>query len=135
MKYSELNNRIKTVVEKAENLAITGISNDIDISPFLVYGGNSDKIKRLIVDSIDEAIDLTEEELEELEEETNTVVLTFKDKISLKDGTFDSIIYQIYDTDEDDGYSFGQIYKIENGKIVFLNEKVFLGKIRNLLIF
>lgn len=135
MEYSNLSKRIKVVVEKVENLVITELVDNSDYNPFLIYGEDSDKIKRLMVNSIDEAIELAEDEIEIIEDNTKTIVLTFKDKIALNDGIFDTIIYQIYDIDEIDGYSFGQIYNIENDEMVFLNKKIFLGKIRNPLAF
>ena len=73
------------------------------------------------------------EEIESLDEET--VVLIYKDVIKLNDGSFDGIISQIYNVDEDSGYSFGLLYKLEDHKISFLNKRVFLGDVRNCLIY
>ena len=135
MKYSELSDRIKSAIEKVENIATEEIAGNSVFHPFLFYKGKVNNLRRLMVDSIDEAIDLTEELIQDIEEDIDIVILTFKDKIELNDGIFDAIIYQIYDTDEDNGYSYGQIYEIKDGKIVFFNKKIFLGNIRNLLIF
>ena len=55
-------------------------------------------------------IDIALEEIENLEKET--VVLIYKDVIKLNYGSFDGIISQIYNVDEDSSYSFGLLYKI-----------------------
>jgi hypothetical protein len=76
---------------------------------------------------------MAEEEIEDLDEET--VVLIYQNKIQLNDGNFDAIVSQIYNVEEDSGYSFGLIYKIEDAKIKFLNSRIFLGNVRNCLVF
>ena len=73
------------------------------------------------------------EEIEGMDEET--VVLIFKEIIELNDGSFDAIVSQVYNVDEDSAYSFGLLYKIEDNKIIFLNKRVFLGEVRNCLIY
>jgi len=131
MKFEELETKLQSAIEKAEEIAIENIQLGIDFSPFIVF--EEKEIKKFKADSLDDAIDKALEEIESLEEET--VVLVYKDVIKLNDGCFDGIISQIYNVDEDSGYSFGLLYKIENDKISFLNKRVFLGDVRNCLIF
>lgn len=118
-------------IEKAEDIAVESISNNIDFAPYIYYGIK--KIKRMNGDSLGESIKLAEEEIDNMDDET--VVLVFQDLVKLNDGSFNAIISQIYNQDEDYGYSFGLIYRIENGMIKFLNKRVFLGNIRNCLVF
>jgi hypothetical protein len=91
------------------------------------------EIKKFKADSLEDAIDIALGEIESLEEVT--VVLIYKDVIKLNDGSFDGIVSQIYNVDEDSGYSFGLLYKIEGNKISFLNKRVYLGDVRNCLVF
>lgn len=135
MIYNDLNDKLKIKIENAEKLAIESISNNNTFSPYIVYGKDMKKIKRLISNSIDEAIDIAEVVIDEISDETETAILVYKDKIKLNDGTFNAIICQVYDDDEESGYSFGQIYKIINSKLSFSNERIFLGEIRNLILF
>ena len=135
MKYKELKKDIKNTIEKAEEIAIKNLSEDIEFSPYYIYGENSNKLKKLIASNIEEALEIAEETIEEIDDETETVVLIYKEKVKLNDGTFDAIVSQVYNIDEDSGYSFGLLYKYSNNKIEFLNERVFLGNIRNLFMF
>lgn len=131
MEYSNLRDELKHAVEIAEELAIESIKNNVDFSPYIFSGDK--QIRRFFSDSLEDAIENAIEEIENMEEET--VVLIFKDTIALKDGSFDAIVSQIYNDDEDFGHSFGLLYKIEDNTIKFLNKRVFLGEIRNCLIF
>ncbi|MDO3425579.1 hypothetical protein QWT87_11830 [Chryseobacterium sp. APV1] len=131
MEFEELEQELQSEIEKAEEIAIENIQNGVDFSPFIYFGEKN--IKKLKADSLDEAIEMAEEEIEDIEEET--VVLIYKNNIQLNDGNFDAIVSQVYNVDEDSGYSFGLVYKIEDNKIKFLNKRVFLGNIRNCLIF
>jgi len=131
MKFEELEITLQSEVEKAEEIAIKYIQDGINLPPFIIFGEK--EIKKFKADSQDDAIDMALEEIEGLEEET--VILIYKDVIKLNDGSFDGIVSQIYNVDEDFGYSFGLLYKIEDNKISFLNERVYLGDVRNCLIF
>ncbi|NTD97592.1 hypothetical protein G6M26_08765 [Agrobacterium tumefaciens] len=131
MEFEELETKLQSAIEKAEEIAIENIQVGIDFSPYIVF--EEKEIKKFKADSLDDAVDMALEEIESLEEET--VVLIYKDVIKLNDGSFDGIISQIYNVDEDSGYSFGLLYKLEDNKISFLNKRVFLGDVRNCLIF
>ncbi|MCX2429426.1 hypothetical protein [Pedobacter sp. GR22-10] len=131
MEFEELETKLQSAIEKAEEVAIENIQVGIDFSPFIIF--DEKEIKKFKADSLDDAIDMALEEIGSLEEET--VVLIYKDVIKLNDGSFDGIISQIYNVDEDSGYSFGLLYKLEDNKISFLNKRVFLGDVRNCLIF
>lgn len=135
MKYNDLNDKLKLKIENAEKIAIESIRDNNNFSPYIVYGKDMHKIKRLISNSIDETIDTAEETIDEICDETETAILVYKDMVKLNDGTFDAIILQVYDDEEESGYSFGQLYKIIDSKISFLNERIFLGDIRNLILF
>lgn len=135
MKYKELKKDIKNTIEKAEEIAIKNLSEGIEFSPYYIYGENSNKLKKLIAGNIEEALEIAEETIEEIDDDTETVVLIYKEKVKLNDGTFDAIVSQVYNIDEDSGYSFGLLYKYLNNKFEFLNERVFLGNIRNLFMF
>ncbi len=119
------------MVEQAEEIAIGYIKNGIKFHPYIFT--QDKKIEKILCDSLDEAIDEAVEKIEAMNDET--VVLIFYDKISLKDGNVDTIVSQIYNEDEDKGYSFGLGYKIEDGNIQFLNRRIYLGDIRNCLVY
>jgi hypothetical protein len=131
MEFEELETKLQSAIKKAEEIAIENIQAGIDFSPFIIF--EEQEIKKFKADSLDDAIDMALEEIESLEAET--VVLIYKDVIKLNDGSFDGIISQIYNVEEDSGYSFGLLYKIEDNKISFLNKRVSLGDVRNCLIF
>ncbi|WP_312076434.1 hypothetical protein [Chryseobacterium sp.] len=131
MEFKELSNKLQAFTIDAEEYAIKAIQENIKFSPYIFLG--SRKMKKIIAENLDEVVEIATEEIEELEEET--VVLIYHDKVKLNDGEFDGIISQIYDIDEDSAYSFGLLYKIESNTINFLNKRVFLGKVRNCLIF
>lgn len=131
MQYEELEKELQLEIEKAEEIAIGYLQERINYSPFIYFGDNN--IKKFIADSLDEAIELATEEIEGMDEET--VVLIYKETIELNDGDFDAIVSQIYNVNEDSAYSFGLLYKIESDTIKFLNKRVFLGDIRNCLIY
>ena len=131
MEFVNLKDDLKKSVEQVEEYAVINLQNNMDFSAYISLGEN--KIQKIITDSVDEAIEIAQEEIEDLDEET--VVFVYKDTIQLTDGTFDAIITQLFNEDEESGYSYGLVYKIENGKISFLNKHVFLGNIRNCLIF
>lgn len=131
MEFEDLEKYLQSEVEKAEEIAIENIQNGVDFSPFIYFGEKN--IKKVIADSLDEAIEMAEEEIEDIQEET--VVLIYKNTITLNDGSFDAIVSQVYNQDEESGYSFGLVYKIEDNKMKFLNKRVFLGNIRNCLIY
>lgn len=131
MQYEKLEKALQLEIEKAEEIAIGYIQERINYSPYIYFGENN--IKKFVADSLDEAIETAIEEIEGLDEET--VVLIFKEVIELNDGSFDAIVSQIYNIDEDSAYSFGLLYKLEDNKIMFLNKRVFLGEVRNCLIY
>jgi hypothetical protein len=131
MEFEELETTLQSEIEKAEEIAIENIQAGMNFSPFIIFGEK--EIKKFKADSLEDAVDMALEEIESLEEET--VVLIYKDVIKLNDGSFDGIVSQIYNVDEDSGYSFGLLYKIEDNKIRFLNKRVSLGDVRNCLIF
>jgi len=128
MEFEDLEKDLQAEVEKGEEIAIENIQNGVRFSPFIYFGEKN--IKKMIADSLDE---MAEEEIESIDEET--VVLIYSNKITLKDGSFDAIVSQVYNVDEGSGYSFGLVYKIEDNKMKFLNKRVFLGNVRNCLIF
>lgn len=131
MQYEELEKALQIEIEKAEEIAIEYIQESVNYYPYIYFGENN--IKKFKADSLDEAIDMATEEIEGMDEET--VVLIFKEIIELNDGSFDAIVSQVYNVDEDSAYSFGLLYKIEDNKIIFLNKRVFLGEVRNCLIY
>lgn len=131
MKFEELNPTLQAEIEKAEEIAISYIRSNIKYSPFISFGNTH--FKKIIADTLGEAIDAAVDEIENLEEET--VVLVFHELIRLNDTNLDGIVSQVYNVDEDTGYSFGLLYRIKEGKIEFLKNRVFLGEIRNCLIF
>ncbi|RAV29187.1 hypothetical protein [Sinomicrobium soli] len=131
MEYTNLDKRLQLVIEQAEELAIESIQSGSEFSPYIFY--DEKKIKRIVSNNLEEAIDIAEDEIENMN--SKTVVLVFHDIVKLNDGSFKAIISQLYDEDEDSGYSYGLLYKIENSRIKFLNKRVFLGEVRNCLIF
>ncbi|KAE9526287.1 hypothetical protein [Testudinibacter aquarius] len=131
MEFINLKYDLKKSVEQAEEYAIINLQNNVEFSPYISLGEK--KIQKIIADSVDEAIEIAQEEIENLDEET--VVFVYKDTIQLTDETFDAIITQLFNEDEECGYSYGLVYKIENSKISFLNKHIFLGNIRNCLVF
>lgn len=134
MEYTDLSPSLQAAIAKAENIAIEQIRSQRDFEPFILSGDPLDAIQRIKTRDMDGILDMAEELLSETDD-SETAVLAYKDRISLNDGTFDAIVCQIYNVEEDTGYSFGQIYQIVDGHIRFLNKRVFLGKVRNLLIF
>jgi len=131
MQFEELETTLQSEIEKAETNAIENIQAGVNFSPFIIFGEK--EIRKFKADSLEDAIDMALEEIESLEEET--VVLIYKDVIQLNEGCFDGIVSQIYNVDEDSGYSFALLYKIEDNKISFLNKRVSLEDVRNCLIF
>jgi len=131
MEFLELKKELKQAVEQAEEYAIASLQSSNDFFPYIFSGDK--KIKKIIEDTIDDAIEIAHEEIEDMEEET--VIFVYKEAIELADGKFDAIVTQVFNDDEDHGYSFALIYRIINNKISFLNQRVSLGNIRNVLIF
>lgn len=125
MKFSDLTEKLQTMTAEAEDFAIASLQEGVAFSPFIFYGEK--KIVRIIVDDIDEAHDVIEDSGEE------SAIFVYHDIIDLKDGSFDAIVTQIHDEDEDTGYSFALLYRIIDNKMQFLNERIFLGEIRNAL--
>ncbi|MBC9910277.1 hypothetical protein [Chitinophaga varians] len=134
MEYTDLSPSLQAAAVKAENIAVEQIQSLRDFDPFILCGESLDKIKRIQTRDTDEILEVAEEIIGEADD-SETVVLAYPDTVMLKDGTFDAIVCQIYNVDEDFGYSFGQIYRIDEGKINFMNKRVFLGEVRNLLVF
>ena len=131
MEFIDLKDNLKQAVEEAEQYAIMNIQNGFTIIPYISLGEN--KIKKIIAGDIDTDIEVAHEENEDLN--TETVVFIYNDTIKLADGNCQAIVCQLFNEDEDNGYSFGLAYKIEDKKIVFLNKRVFLGNIRNCLVY
>ncbi|MGN7824006.1 hypothetical protein ACTJJB_28030 [Chitinophaga sp. 22536] len=134
MEYTDLSPSLQAAMEKAENIATEQLQSLRDFNPFILCGESLDKIERIQSRETDEMFEMAEEIIGEMDD-SETTVLTYPDTIMLNDGTFNAIVCQIYNVDEDFGYSFGQIYRIDAGKINFLNKRVFLGEVRNLLVF
>ena len=131
MEFEELETKLQSEIIKAEEIAIENIQAGINFSPFIIY--EEKEVKKFKADSLEDAVDMALEEIESLEE--GTVVLIYKDVIKLNDGSFDAIVSQIYNVDEDSGYSVGLLYKIDDNKISFLNKRISLGDVRNCFIF
>lgn len=134
MEYTHLSPSLQAAAVKAENIAIEQIQSQRDFNPFVLYGDSLDKLDRIQTRDTDEILEAAEEIIANIDD-SETAVLVYQDNIMLNDGTFDAIVCQIYNVDEDFGYSFGQIYRISEGKINLLNKRVFLGEVRNLLVF
>ncbi|QJB31151.1 hypothetical protein HF324_07145 [Chitinophaga oryzae] len=134
MEYTDLTSSLQAAATKAENIAIEQIQSQRDFEPFILSGDSLDVMQRIKTRDMDEILDIAEELLS-ASDDSETAVLAYKDSITLNDGTFDAIVCQIYNVEEDNGYSFGLLYQIVNDNIRFLNKHVFLGKVRNLLIF
>jgi predicted SnoaL-like aldol condensation-catalyzing enzyme len=135
MEYQLLNEKIRIQTEKALDLSIDSLSNGQSFSPFVLYGKEGDKLERFFAESLDQVIEAAVEFIEDIEDGSKIVILCFMDKVKLNDGTFDAVITQIYGSDEDKGYSFGHVYKIDNDKLQFLNKVIYLGDIRNCLVY
>jgi len=134
--YNKISSELKKVSEKPIEIALDIISTEnSELHSFVIYGKNSDKLERFACNSGDEALDAAIEFIKEIEDGSENVVYVFKETIELNDGEFDAIVVHVYGIDEDSGYSFGQLYRINDQKIQLMNEKVFLGKIRNVLAF
>ncbi|WP_108867172.1 hypothetical protein [Aquimarina aquimarini] len=134
MKYSDLDKKLQEAIEKAENIAIENIKEHQSFMPFILHGEKMNKVKKIVSKNIDEIIDIAEEEIAEMED-SDIVILIYQDIIRLNDGDVNSIVSQVYGFEEDSGYSFGLGYRIGKDKIQFLNKRVFLGEIRNFLMF
>lgn len=136
MDYYKISSELKKVFEEAIEIALDTVSTEnSELHSFVIYGKNSDKLERFACDSGDEALDAAIEFIEEIDDGSENVVYAFKETIELNDGEFDTIVVHVYGIDEDTGYSFWQLYRVNDHKIQLMNEKVFLGKIRNVLVF
>lgn len=129
MKFSDLTEKLQAMTAEAEDFAIASLQEGVAFSPFIFYGEK--KIVRIIADDIDQAIDEAHDIMEDSGEES--AIFVYHDIIDLKDSSFDAIVTQIHDEDEDTGYSFALVYRIIDNKMQFLNERISLGEIRNAL--
>jgi hypothetical protein len=135
MKYQQLESSLQKQTEYAVKMASDLLTKNKSFSPFIIYGKEHNKIERLIVDSIDKAIDAAVDFIEDIDDGSEMVILCYNEKITLADGIIDAIITQIYGVDEESGYSFAHGYKIKEDEIVFLNEAIYLGSLRNCLVY
>lgn len=131
MNFNDLRQDLQQIVVDAEEYAIKNIQKSNDFDPYIYIEGN--KLKRIIADDLDEVIDTAHEIIEDIDEET--VIFVYSDSLEFKDGVLDAIIVQVFDSNEDFGYSFGLGYEIKNNIISFLNKRVFMGNLRNVLVF
>ncbi|AZA98273.1 hypothetical protein EG359_01045 [Chryseobacterium joostei] len=131
MEFTALRNELQQAIAQAEEYAIGNLQESITFSPYIFLGEKN--IRKILADNIDKAIETAQEEIEDLTQET--VVFVYSDVVKLADGECNAIVTQLFNEDEDNGYSYGLLYKMENNKITFSNQRVFLGNIRNCLIF
>lgn len=131
MEFIDLKDDLKQAVDEAEQYAIMCIQNEVNVTPYISFGKN--KIKKIIANDIDTAIEIAQDEIEDLN--TETVVFIYIGTIKLADGNCKAIMSQLFNVDEDNGYSFGLGYKFDNNKVVFLDKHIFLGNIRNCLVY
>lgn len=134
MEYTDLTPSLQAAIVKAENIAIEQLESQRDFEPFILCGDTLDTIERIKSRGEDEMFDMAEALLGDMAD-SETAILVYKDNIKLNDGTFEAIVCQLYDMNEDSGYSFGQLYRFGENKIEFLKKRLFLGEIRNLLMF
>ncbi|MBC9933493.1 hypothetical protein [Chitinophaga qingshengii] len=134
MEYTDLTPSLQAAIVKAENIAIDELQSQRDFQPFILCGDTLDTIERIKTRDEEEMFEIAEELLGDMADST-TAILVYKDNIKLNDGTFEAIVCQLYDMNEDSGYSFGQLYRFGENKIEFLKKRLFLGEIRNLLMF
>lgn len=135
MEYEKLDQALKTRAEEAINMALDLLSLSLPIMPFILYGQANNKLERFQLDDLEEAIELANEFIDEIEDGTRVAILCYLDMVQLNDGDFKAIIVQVYSTDEDTGYSFAQVYQLIENNIQLSNQKIFLGAIRNVLVF
>jgi hypothetical protein len=137
MEYEKLNVNLKDIAQKALNTALDSLDNGKNtFSPFLIYEKDKKvKLKRFQSGNSAEAFNMALEYIEDMEDAPFAIALAYMDDVTLKDGRFPAIMINIYGDEEDSGYSYGQIYKIEAGAIMLLNKIMFLGNIRNALLF
>lgn len=135
MEYLKLNKDLIKQAENAVKIASDFMLKSQFFSPFIIYGKESNKLERLITDSIDKALDAGVEFIEEIDDNSEIVIFCYNEKIKLNDGNLDAIVTQIYGVDEETAYSFAHGYKIIDKQIVFLNKIIFLGNIRNCLVY
>lgn len=129
MKFLDLPKELQQLTQQAEEYAIVAIQNEIEFSPYIYYPEK--KMVKIQAEDIEEAIDTAYDLIEDSEQEK--AIFVYHDHIELKDGLFDAIVTQIHSEDEDNGYSFALIYRYNDNKTEFLNERIFLGGIRNAL--
>lgn len=138
MDYNNLSEEIRKFVDEVSNVAVGYLKKGEMFSPFLAsrHDGKN-KMNKYQGGSLDKALELAENDIQNLT--ADICVLTYIDTITLKDKGKESkstaIIFQIYGMEEDNGYSFALVYKFEGDRFFVANEKVFLGNIRNILIF
>lgn len=131
MKFTELREDLQKLVLSSEEYAIKCLKQENTFYPYIFIGEN--KIQKLLIEDLDLAIEKGQDIISDLD--IATAILVYQDIISFRDGDIDAIVVQIHDMDEDDGYSFALGFKRESDKLFFLNEYVFIGDIRNCLIF
>jgi len=131
MKFIELREDLQKLVLLSEEYAIKHLEQEDTFFPYIFVEEN--KIQRLLIEDLDVAIEEGHDIISDLDIDTG--VLVYQDLISFSDGDVEAIVVEIHDMEEDNGYSFALGFKREGGKLLFLNEHVFIGNIRNCLIF
>lgn len=91
MDFLKLKKELRKAVEQAEEVAIGYIKENILYPPFIAT--EDKEIHKIQSESLDEAIEVAEEEIESMDDDT--VVLVYHDVISLKDGDFDAVVTQV----------------------------------------
>ncbi|MBB6499899.1 hypothetical protein [Pedobacter cryoconitis] len=136
MEYNNLTPELKETAEKAIDIALDILKTKTEkFHSFVIYGEKKNKLERFITDSDDDALEQAIEFIEEIDDNSSAVVYAYQDEIKLKDGKEAAIVMNIYGDEEDNGYSFAQLYRYADNKIQLSDEKLFLGNIRNVLIF
>lgn len=136
MNYSNLSPQLSTIAEKAIQIGLDTISTEKNkLYSFLVYGEQGSQLQRFVIDSDEEALNTALEFISQMDDLSSAAVYAYKDSITMNDGIFDAITIQIYGIDEEHGYSFSQVYRLSDKSLELLNEKLFMGKIKNALVF
>lgn len=131
MKFKELREDLQKLVLLSQEYAIKCLEFDNHFSPYIFIEEN--KIQKLLINDLDIAIEEGQDIISDLDIATG--ILVYQDIVSFKDGDVDAIVVQIHDLDEDNGYSYAQGFKRENDRLLFLQEHIFIGNIRNCLVF
>lgn len=134
MEIKDFNPDIQKLVNEAFDIALDNITLTGHLTTFVATRNESKKsLTKFNASTKEEAFQAAQEFIEDCN--ADTAVLAYQSTVRVGDKEHEGVICQIYDQDMDFGHAYAVLFRKNGNSMEVSDNKIYLGEVRNVLVY